>query len=377
VKKLLIEGWRGINHSYALVNQHQLLHLAANPNFEVYHNDLPFFKAHWKNATSGFDQEDTEIINSVKSSPSDGVDIIYRISFPFRFYGGSAKRVFVFGTAEFGLVQKDFVYSGSEAHHTYSNSEFEIVTPSNWSRYGLMQSGYSGQVHVVPHGIDPARFWFANRDEKKELRKHFKLPRHAFIFLNIGAMTWNKGITPLLNAFAIHKKSYPDSYLVLKGSDFLYGNFFDQAVKEAVKLNPSGVSDALGSVIYSKDNLSHEALACLYRASDAYVSPYLAEGFNLPVLEAIASGLPVITTEGGPTDDFCRDEFTLKIASEKVTSSIGRYLKPDVQSLVLRMSEAVDNDKLRKTAATMGPAWAKKNYSWKVVSDKLANLLIS
>jgi len=41
------------------------------------------------------------------------------------------------------------------------------------------------------------------------------------------------------------------------------------------------------------------------------------------------------------------------------------------------MSEAVDNDKLRKTAATMGPAWAEKNYSWKVITDKLANLLIT
>jgi glycosyltransferase involved in cell wall biosynthesis len=42
----------------------------------------------------------------------------------------------------------------------------------------------------------------------------------------------------------------------------------------------------------------------LYNLADAYVTPYRAEGFNLPACEAQACGTPVIATQGGATDDF-------------------------------------------------------------------------
>src|SRR5262249_44426075 len=43
-KQLLVEGWRTSCHSYALVNQHQLLQLARDPRFELFHLDIPFFR---------------------------------------------------------------------------------------------------------------------------------------------------------------------------------------------------------------------------------------------------------------------------------------------------------------------------------------------
>jgi glycosyltransferase involved in cell wall biosynthesis len=379
MKKLLIEGWRGINHSFALINQYQLLCLATTPELIVYHKDAPFFKADWQGTNCGFDAEDMATINAFGLPPDNGaVDIVFRMSFPFRFYGGAANRIFVFGTAEVGGIPKDFIYSGPEVAHPHANREFELITPSNWSKEGLMLAGFGNdKVHVVPHGVDPDRFWYAREHEKKELRKHFNLPQHAFIFLNIGAMTWNKGVIELLRAFAIHKKSHPDSYLLLKGADYLFGNFFDRAVREALRLNPSDVPGALESVLYSKENLSNDELASLYRASDAYVSPYLAEAFNLPVLEAIASGLPVIITGGGPTDDFCRDEFALKIASEIFHSSKGRYLKPDIESLAQLMSKVVDDNGFRKTASEAGPKWARENFAWQAVTKKLTAVLTS
>ena len=42
MKKLLIDGWRGINHSYAMVNQHQILALANLGGLEIYHQVMPF-----------------------------------------------------------------------------------------------------------------------------------------------------------------------------------------------------------------------------------------------------------------------------------------------------------------------------------------------
>ena len=65
--KLLIEGWRGINHSYAMVNQHQILALANLGGFEIYHHDLPFWLAHWNanDHSAGFEEKDAQFIASL------------------------------------------------------------------------------------------------------------------------------------------------------------------------------------------------------------------------------------------------------------------------------------------------------------------------
>jgi glycosyltransferase involved in cell wall biosynthesis len=55
-------------------------------------------------------------------------------------------------------------------------------------------------------------------------------------------------------------------------------------------------------------------MAELFQAADVFVSPYKAEGFNMPALEAAACGTLVVATKGGATDDFLRPEFSLPIA---------------------------------------------------------------
>jgi hypothetical protein len=52
-QSLLIEGWRGINHSYALVNQHHILELRRLPDLALYHQDLPFYFNHWQKTPGG------------------------------------------------------------------------------------------------------------------------------------------------------------------------------------------------------------------------------------------------------------------------------------------------------------------------------------
>ena len=51
--------------------------------------------------------------------------------------------------------------------------------------------------------------------------------------------------------------------------------------------------------MHVSESLSFTGVRRLYHAADVLVSPYKAEGFNLPVLEAAASGLTVIVTLGG------------------------------------------------------------------------------
>jgi glycosyltransferase involved in cell wall biosynthesis len=92
-------------------------------------------------------------------------------------------------------------------------------------------------------------------------------------------------------------------------------------------------------------------IASMMQAADAYVSPYTAEGFNLPVLEAAACGLPVICTRGGSTDDFVSDDFALRIKSTLVQPRPGvMALEPDRWDLLSLIAKVATDEKLRAKA---------------------------
>ena len=72
---LQVEGWRGISHSYALVNQFQLLHWHKSDYVAVKHIDVPFLMAHWSASTNsaGFNSQDLEIINGTNEFEPNGI----------------------------------------------------------------------------------------------------------------------------------------------------------------------------------------------------------------------------------------------------------------------------------------------------------------
>ena len=100
--KLLVEGWLGLNHSYSLVNQYQLLELRKS-DVNLFHNHLPNDRG-WNDEKNnhGLPLSDFENLKLIPSPGHDDFfDSIYRISFPLRTYSGRASNVFVFGTSEY------------------------------------------------------------------------------------------------------------------------------------------------------------------------------------------------------------------------------------------------------------------------------------
>jgi glycosyltransferase involved in cell wall biosynthesis len=377
---LAVEGWRRSSHSYALVNQHQLVHLLGDPRFDISHLDIPFVRPEWANVDAGLHSEVRRAIDGLPPpAPGASPDVIYRISWPLRVYGAGRARVFVFGTSESQWLEPDECCGPSGTFADVDRDAVEIITPSNWSRAGFVASGFDERrVHVIPHGVDPTLFWHPTSDEKRQIRADLQIAADALVFLSIGAMTWNKGIGPLLAAFAIHHQRNPQAVLLLKGGEQLYGNLLVNGIKEAGRLVPGGIAPAVQRAIrYSGLNLTLAELAKLYRASDVYVSPYRAEGFNLPVLEALASGLLPVVTAGGSTDDFCPDVLSVKVASTPARlNERGRYLDPSLESLVECLNHAATDETLRRRVAAEGPRWVVERLTWahvtKVLADRLA-----
>jgi glycosyltransferase involved in cell wall biosynthesis len=377
MKSLLVEGWRSSSHSYALVNQHQLLCLARNPTFSLYHSDVPFVRPEWEGIDAGFGPAENAVLQGLRPPPQFPVDRIYRISWPLRVHAGLAEKVFVFGTCEFGRFPPNSICGPEGDARGVDFQAVQLITSSRWSRDGFLAIGFKEeQVHTVPLGIDPSLFDKPLPGMRARVRADLNIPEEAFVFLNIGAMTWNKGVGPLVAAFARHRLKNENAILVLKGGDALYGAHVGDGVAEAKTLNPDVTHPKVAaSIRYVPHNLTQMAMAGLYHASDVYVSPYRAEGFNLPALEALAAGLPLITTAGGATDDYCPADYCRKIDSVRGTNPDGYHLEPSVDSIVEHMQSMTDSAYALRPAAIEGSREIRVRYSWESVTRQLADLL--
>jgi len=379
-KVLIVEGWTGIPQSYALVNQFQLLELLRRADVEVYQREAPFHSPSWKRAPGILDAQSEEAIAGIPRA-KDGMeaDAIYRISYPYDLTPApEGKRLCVFGTAEHRWVPGEYLKGErkglGQACREQGNLMF--VTPSNWSRDGFIASGAeAAKVFVVPHGVEAKWFHEIDQAGKENLRRQFGL--EGFIFLTVGAITPNKGMDFLLKAFAEVVKWRPECRLVIKGVDAIYTS--KQVLDESArKLTGEELARVQPRMRYVGGSLGQADMARVYQVADAYVSPYTAEGFNMPVLEAAACGLPVVCTAGGSTDDFTTSDFALPVEAD-LMDMIGhggaKVLVPHVDSLVERMKTVVERAEVRERAMRSGPAFVRERFTWKQAVDRLVKVL--
>ena len=203
---ILIEGWRSINHSYALVNQWQIYELIKSSNISF--KDVSFSDKNWNSQRndSGLRDNVKNIINKIPQ-PSDDIhyDITYRISSPFNFDKKFNSRViFVFATSEYknDLTKSNFI--NGDPINLGKEKKFFIHTPSNWSKKSFLAAGFrEDQIVVAPHGVDVETFYSISEDKKKIIRDKYKINSEDFVLTNIGAMTQNKGVEDLIAAYGI------------------------------------------------------------------------------------------------------------------------------------------------------------------------------
>lgn len=120
--------------------------------------------------------------------------------------------------------------------------------------------------------------------EKSTIRKRYRLPEK--FFLTVGTLEPRKNITTLLQAYAGSKQEVP---LVIVGRETGYSGQLRVMASE-LKIDKK---------VIMLHNVSTEDLPAVYQMADVFVYPSVFEGFGIPILEALCSGVPVITSEGG------------------------------------------------------------------------------
>ena len=198
------------------------------------------------------------------------------------------------------------------------NEEVDLLLVySTHVRRNAIASGIPARrVRVVPLGVDATMFAPTGPEYALATKKTFR-------FLFVGAPVARKGADVLLEAYRNAFGPRDDVCLVIKDHphDLFYeGAALRDRVLEATR-DPDGPE-----VEYICELLPPDRLAALYRACNVGVFPYRAEGFCLPILEAMAAGLPSIVPRFGAALDFCSAKTSSLMPVRRISLPVGRSM---------------------------------------------------
>src|SRR3989441_4959570 len=145
--------------------------------------------------------------------------------------------------------------------------------------------GDDQRITVVPFGVDRA-FFSEAPGARARGRADWRIPDDAFVVLHVGSTVERKNV-PLVMQTVARLRNEADTYLLQVGGRFTGDQ--EQLIERL----------ALRRFVRTAQFADETTLRRAYRAADVLLFPSLYEGFGYPVIEAFASGLPVVTS-GGP-----------------------------------------------------------------------------
>jgi len=215
--------------------------------------------------------------------------------------------------------------------------EFELHTGL---RAELKDINLEDKLIVIPHGYNPKDFY--HLEEAIEIDENDKPvhPNPPFTFLaNKGLRNLEDrgGLQYLIKAYCEEFKTEENTKLVLKINP-AYG------IPDLLKLFPE--LKERDDVVFNTGELTVKQLNELYNDCDVFVSPTRAEAFNIPCLEALACGKPVISTTFGGQTDFIKENYNGWLIDGELTEVKHeleyegiKWLTPNIEDLkkILRM----------------------------------------
>jgi glycosyltransferase involved in cell wall biosynthesis len=341
-------------------------------------------------------------------------DVLLRVHFPLDLspHPCEGGRAVVVGTTEIGKAGDDAVFQaggrGGRNPWAAVHSSVRIVPPSSWAATGFEAAGVPRRaLRVLSHGFDGDVFKPASPAARAAARKALKWDADGCVVVaSVGHMRWVKGVDALVRALVEVASALPGKRggdrsggprcvrAVMKGVDGLWGSTAARVkgyLAAGGALSSGGRSLAAAAAAAVADGklvwdfrgatLPRPQVARLLQAADVYASPYRAEGFNLPVLEAAACGLPLVVTAGGATDDFVDDSFALRVPAARAPAEAGAHdalaergahLEPDPDALVDALARAVRDAAWRARAGAAAAAAVRdKGLSWTHVAERL------
>lgn len=221
-----------------------------------------------------------------------------------------------------------------------------IICENQHFKVQLVKLGFKKEkISIIPNGIDIDSF---KPRDKVTARTTLNLPLNKLIILAVGSLTKNKGHNYLIQALSLILNTKDDIHLYIVGE----GNERASLNKEIQRLNLNAKITLVGQV-------TNETIPAWLNAADIFALPSLHEGTPNSLLEAMASGLPVVASVTGGIPDIIDDKRSL------VTPGSSKELE---EKLVLLLESPEAREQLGKNARLKLEA----DYgSWKTHAERV------
>ena len=232
-----------------------------------------------------------------------------------------------------------------------------VVTLSDGMRDEIVSRGVpAGRVHVVPNGVDVARF--APRDADPQLRAQLGIPPETPVIGYIGSLVSYEGLPDLVRACAILRDRGARFRLLIVGSG-----------ADAGRIQAAASEANLGELFVAPGRVSHAEVVRYHALIDLFVVPRTAARVcqlvtPLKPYEAMAMGRCVVASDLAAMR---------QVVSDGVT---GRLARPeDPSSLAQVLGELLDNPDERRRLGSASRAWVLKERTWEAIGARYAEII--
>ena len=356
--KIRSEAMLGTTHSWA-VTMRSLLH-----QFDKLGHDL-FLKS-----INGYGLFPKDWNAYKRSIGSPDIDITYTLprNFGDRFSSGSKLKLAIYNyeTSKMPEVWKDQI-----------NYIDYALPSSNFSKEVFVNAGWpEDRCIVIPHGINPEDFEDKSKADDLKTKKSFK-------FLNVSIPHYRKNIGLLVDAYYSEFTDNDDVCLVLKTSLKKPKYKFEcDVTKEIVAVQKRHRGRRLPQIEISQKR--YDSMVPLYNACDCLVSATSAEGFGLPLLEALAAKMVVVAPRASGQLDFLNDSNSLLVDTQVIeapdryqywrpTSGATTHL-PEKEHLALQMRSAYSDFLNIKNRISAGAQSTVSEFTWENAARKILDI---
>ena len=232
-----------------------------------------------------------------------------------------------------------------------------IMVLSEYTK-GKLEKAYGfspAKIHVIPGGVDLNRF--RTHEDKQSLRKRLGIPSGHFTLLTVRNLEPRMGLENLILAFKKVVENKTDTLLILGGEGPL-----------APELKSLAREAGIADLVKFPGFIPEEELPSYYQVADLFVLPTRElEGFGLVTLEALASGLPVLGTPVGGTNEILAHMGPEFIFPDATPDSMARLILKSMQGWATNAE--IYNETSRKCRKV-----AENHYSWDAHVTQLENL---
>lgn len=245
----------------------------------------------------------------------------------------------------------------------------EVWVPSQFNAQTFRDSGVKVPIKVVPLGVNPAYLSPKIRSLKAD---------DVFTFLSIFEWGERKAPDLLLKAFSDEFSKEEPVRLLCKV------NNFDPGVNIRNEISDLNIRPMGGRIIIVENQiLQHYELGVLYRSADCFVLPTRGEGWGMPILEAMACGLPVIATNWGAQLDFMSAENSIRLEIEKLVPAIAkcpyyegfRWAQPSYEHLRYSLRWVFEHQTEARAIGMRASEDARKLWTWDNAARHIKDLI--